>query len=257
MRLTEGGQRLMPIASQMVSLGVQAEAAVRSASGAAEQLRLVVSTEIGEFVASGLVEAFGARGRAVEVSVGVASGLEMAALVGERLAHAALGPRLDGERGWGIESVPVISCQLVVVAAPGTRPGASTPWLIDASATDPSSSVFALLEWLRVPERLVHVFPSWSAAWSAAADGEGVAPAHQHLVAPQVERGRLRLVDVPGTPAPAPWFVSTVGIEGRVPAATSFRSFLTTPLAMQLLHRPGRGVPAARFRPPVYVTIWS
>jgi DNA-binding transcriptional LysR family regulator len=156
-----------------------------------------------------------------------------------------------------LESVPVISCQLVVVAAPGTRPSTSTPWLVESSATDPCAPAGQLLARLGVPERLVHVFPSWSAAWSAAADGHGVAPAHRHLVAPQLERGSLRLVDVPGTPADASWFVTTVGIEGRVPVATSLRSFLTTPVAMQLLHRPGRGVPAHRFRPPVYVTIWS
>jgi hypothetical protein len=35
------------------------------------------------------------------------------------------------------------------------------------------------------------------------------------------------------------------------------RNFLATPDAMQLMCSPGAGVPPSRFRPPVYVTIWS
>jgi hypothetical protein len=35
------------------------------------------------------------------------------------------------------------------------------------------------------------------------------------------------------------------------------RHFLGTPEAMKLLRSPGAGVPPSRFRPPVYVTIWS
>jgi hypothetical protein len=32
---------------------------------------------------------------------------------------------------------------------------------------------------------------------------------------------------------------------------------LSTPDAMQAMHRSDGGVPASRFRPPVYVTLWS
>jgi len=37
----------------------------------------------------------------------------------------------------------------------------------------------------------------------------------------------------------------------------SFRRFLGTPEAMHLMRSPSAGVPPSRFRPPVYVTIWS
>jgi hypothetical protein len=40
-------------------------------------------------------------------------------------------------------------------------------------------------------------------------------------------------------------------------AAGRLRNFLGTPDAMQLMCAPGAGVPPSRFRPPVYVTIWS
>ena len=44
MTLTSGGARLLPIASQMVALGAEAQAAVRAAQGRPMQLRLVTSS---------------------------------------------------------------------------------------------------------------------------------------------------------------------------------------------------------------------
>jgi len=39
--------------------------------------------------------------------------------------------------------------------------------------------------------------------------------------------------------------------------ASALRRFLSTPEAMHLMRSPTAGVPPSRFRPPVYVTIWS
>jgi hypothetical protein len=39
--------------------------------------------------------------------------------------------------------------------------------------------------------------------------------------------------------------------------ATRLRRFLDTPDAMQAMHRADGSVPVSRFRPPVYVTLWS
>jgi hypothetical protein len=72
-----------------------------------------------------------------------------------------------------------------------------------------------------------------------------------------VARGELRVVQVPGTPREVTWFVTTLQPDRRLPAANTLRRFLGTPEAMHLLRSPGSGVPPARFRPPVYVTIWS
>jgi hypothetical protein len=51
--------------------------------------------------------------------------------------------------------------------------------------------------------------------------------------------------------------VNTLGADRRSPAATKLRRFLDTPGAMQAMHRADGSVPVSRFRPPVYVTIWS
>src|SRR5581483_4832387 len=94
MALTPGGQRLIAIASQMVALGREAESAVRAAQGAAERLRVVADGDVAEFVAPALTEAFASRAGGVDVSVGVATATEMSALLVERMADVALGPRL-------------------------------------------------------------------------------------------------------------------------------------------------------------------
>ncbi|MFF5991516.1 LysR family transcriptional regulator [Prauserella flavalba] len=258
MTLTPGGKRLLPIASQMVALGADAEAAVREATGAAEELRVVVTSTIAEFIANPLLEAFGARsGSLVDTSAGLAKTSEMAVLVGNRLADAALGPKLAEPE---LESEPIFRCAQVAVASPGFSPRGGPPawlWLVDPSGTDPDSDSAQLLRALGVPDTHVQVFANQTAAWSAAARGVGVSIAMEHLVAPQLRRHELVQVPTPRTPSALYWHVTTPARDRCTPAAASLRHFLGTPAAMQLMRSPGSGVPPSRFRPPVYVTIWS
>lgn len=261
MALTPGGSRLLTIAAQMVSLGAEAESAVRSAQGAAEQLRLVAPSAVVEFVAGPLADAFTARSAgSVEVSAGVSATAEMAVLVSQRLADVALGPYLGADRSLGLVSEPVVKCRMVVLAAPGSGfrgSPAGWPWLVEPGATDPGSDVSRMLRALGVPESRLSVFPNQTAAWEAAARGAGVAPGIAHLAVHQLRRRELQVVDVPGTPVELCWHVTTPPVDRRSAAAASLRHFLGTPEAMKLLRAPGAGVPPSRFRPPVYVTIWS
>jgi DNA-binding transcriptional LysR family regulator len=267
MVLTPGGQRLVGIASQMVNLGAEATAAIRQAQGAPELIRVAATSTVAEFVAPHLITAFTARAAAVEASVGVAAAGEMAALLQERLADACFGPRLTGEQADGLDCQPLMRFQLVVVASPSHRLAgkeqipwrvmASEDWLIDPSGTDPSAEVGMLLERLHVPPARVRVFPGQTAAWMAAADGEGVAPAISHLINRDVQRSALVRLDVVGTPVPLLWWASTLPANRQTPGVAALRRFLHTPEAMQSMHRSDGGVPASRFRPPVYVTLWS
>lgn len=261
MTLTAGGSRLLVIASQMVSLGAEAEAAVRAAQGAPEQLRMVASSTLAEFVTAPLVDAFTRRtAKAIEVSCGVAAGEEMPVLVANRLADAALGPNLGGDPALGLASEPIFRCRLVVVAGGRVRPRGDAgqwPWLVDPAGAEPDSDTARLLRRLGVPEHRVRVFPNQTAAWAAAAAGNGVAPAAAHLAADQVRRGELTLVETPATPMEVCWYVTTLRPDRRSMAAGALRRFLGTPEAMRLMRSPGAGIPPSRFRPPLYVTIWS
>jgi LysR family transcriptional regulator, low CO2-responsive transcriptional regulator len=267
MTLTPGGQRLVPIASQMVNLAAEAEAAIREAQGAPERLRVAATSTVAEFVAPPLLSAFTARVKAVEANVGVCSSDEMAALLHERLADVCFGPRLVGETVDGLDCEPIMRYKLIVVASPTYHLAqakriswgllARENWLVDPSGADPSSEVGMVLSRLELPQERIRVFPSQSAAWSAAAEGEGVAPAIAHLVARDLDRGGLVRLDVASTPFELLWYVSTLPRERRSPGVTMLRRFLGTPEAMQSMHRSDGGVPASRFRPPVYVTLWS
>jgi len=260
MTLTAGGSRLLPIASQMVTLGAEADAAVRAGQGMPAQLRLVSTSTIAEFVTSPLTDAFTRRfGGGVEASTGVAACGEMPVLVANRLADVALGPCLF-DPGLGLISEPIFRHQLVTVTGRHSRPPGSPrawPWLVDPSGVDPDSDVTGLLTRLSVPESRIRVFPNQTAAWSAAADGAGVAPGAAHLVTHQIQRGELRLVATSATPMEASWYVTTLSRDRRPGIASSLRHYLGTPEAMQLMRSPGGGVPPSVFRPPVYVTIWS
>jgi DNA-binding transcriptional LysR family regulator len=261
MTLTAGGSRLLATASQIVVLGAEAHAAVRAAQGAPEQLRVVATSTIAEFVVSPLMEAFTRRfaGHA-EVSAGVAVSKEMAVLVANRLADLAIGPHVASDPALPVVSEPIFRYRLVVVTAGQSRLRGSPRqwrWLVDPSGTDPGSDTGQLLTRLGVPEDMIGVFPNQTAAWAAAADGAGVAPAVEHLVAQQLRRGELSLVDLPGSPVDACWHATVLERQHRSTAASALRRFLSTPEAMHLMRSPAAGVPPSRFRPPVYVTIWS
>jgi DNA-binding transcriptional LysR family regulator len=261
MTLTAGGSRLLATASQIVVLGAEAHAAVRAAQGAPEQLRVVATSAVAEFVLSPLTEAFIRRyAGSVEVSTGVAVTQEMGVLVANRLADVAMGSSVPGDSALAVVTEPIFRYRLVVVGGGHSRPRGSPSqwrWLVDPSGTDPESDTGQLLTALGIPESRIGVFPNQTAAWAAAADGAGVAPAVEHLVAQQLRRGELSLVDVRGGTADACWHVTVLDREHRSAAASAFRRFLGTPEAMQLMRAPATGVAPSRFRPPVYVTIWS
>jgi LysR family transcriptional regulator, low CO2-responsive transcriptional regulator len=253
MTLTEGGTRLLSIASRMVALSVEAEAAVRAARGAPGILRILATNTITEFVVTPLLEAFVRRhGQTVEPDAGVAVGREMPVLLHNRLADLALGPDLSADPE--LISEPVFRGRLVAVA---NRAPSPPTWLVDPSGSDPESETSRLLRRLRVSEDRIAVYPSQTAACAAAADGAGIAIALAHLVHHQVQRGELTVLNTPATPREIRWHVTTLKDDRRPALAGAFRRFLGSPEAMHLMRSPGRGVPPSRFRPPVRVTIWS
>ena len=261
MTLTPGGSRLLATASQIVVLGAEAHAAVRAAQGAPEQLRVVSTSTIAEFMISPLTEAFSKRfPGSVEVSAGVAVTQEMSVLIGNRLADVAISAAPPGDAGQILATEPIFKFRLVVVTAgqPRLRGGPQQwLWFVDPSGTDPDSETGQLLTALGIGEDQVRVFPNQTAAWAAAADGTGVAPAVEHLVAQRLRRGELSRIDAPGCRLDSCWHVTLLDRQHQSVAASSFRRYLGTPEAMHLMRAPAGGVPPSRFRPPVYVTIWS
>ncbi|MER5999688.1 LysR family transcriptional regulator [Nonomuraea angiospora] len=248
MVLTEGGRRLLGIASQIVALGAEAVAAVRP--GHPARLHVVMDAIVAEYVAGPLVCLFTQR-KSVDATTGVAATAEIPLLLSSRLADVALGAQASGE---GLVSRPVLRCRLIVVGSPRGR---RDQWLVGPSGTDPLSDTSRLLRLLRVPESQVRVFANQTAAWKAAAEGSGMAPATAHLVASQLRRGELVAVETAATPLAAYWYATTLEPPNRSVAAGTFLDFLTTPAATQVMRTPDDGIPRSRFRPPIHVSIWS
>ncbi len=264
--LTPAGQRVVGLASQMVNLAVEAENAVRQAQGGPELLRVIATATPGDAVAPALLQAFMLRSSKVEATLGIATTEEMGALLAERLADVAIGPRLAGTSHPGVISDPLMRYRLVIVAASDHRLARqSTPvrprqlidqeWLVDPSGTDPLSDVGMLLARLGIPPDRVTVFPSQRLAWAAAANGEGIAPAIEHLLV-RAERSVVVLA-VEGMPLDLFWYVNTLAVDRRTTAVGRLLRYLSSPDSMQAMFRADGRVPASKFKPPVYVTIWS
>jgi LysR family transcriptional regulator, low CO2-responsive transcriptional regulator len=268
MELTSAGQRVVGIASQMVHLAGEAEAAVRQSQGAPELLRVVATSAIGHAVAPALLQAFTARTGHLEVTLGIVSTDEMAALLRERLADVALGPQLPGTRDDMVASEPLMRHRIVLVAARQHRlAGAAGPidvrqlrdevWVVDPEGTDRGSSVGGLLHRLGARDDRIRVFANQSAATAAAAEGAGIAPAVEHLLPSDLATAGLSRLAVGGFPLDQLWYASSIGGERRRPIVAKLHRFLLTPDAMHAMHRADGGTPSTRFKPPVYVTIWS
>ena len=266
MTLSAGGQRFVPIASQIVGLAAEGQAVIRQAQGAPAQVRVAATSTVAEFVAPPLLAAFAARNGSIEVSVGVSESAEMSTLLRDRLADVCFGPHLTGEAAVDLSCEPMMRYGLIVVASPGHRLArasgipwqalAKEDWLVDPSGMDPSSEIGILMAHLHVPDGRVQVFSNQAAAWLAAEQGSGVAPAIAHLASRHIERGVLCRLNVVSTPVQLLWYASALTAERRSPAVAALMRFLTTPEAMQAMHRSDGAVPASRFRPPVYVTLW-
>lgn len=267
MELTEAGRRVVGIASQMVNLATDAELTVRQSQGAPALLRVATTETIADAVGPSLLQAFASKVGNVEMTLSVASSEQMAALLSERLADVALGPRLSSSGGDSFESDPLLKVRLVFASAPTLALAANKSiaphtlrdyqWVVDSSALDPTSEVALVLGRLRVPETRVRVCANPSAAVAAAAHGDGIVPAVEHLVSSEFASGALVRLAVTDTPIPLVWHVSTLATDRRPPIVDRFRRFLGTVDAMQAMHRVDGSVPVHRFRPPVHVTIWS
>ena len=263
-RLTPGGERLAAAAAEMIGLEDRARREVGEARGDRGLLRLAVSPTVAEYVSAPLLDAFTRRRPTLEVAQEVASPEDFPALLADRRADVTLGPAPPPAQGIRVD--PFLRYKLVVVGAP-THRLAGAPnvqvgalrderWLVGPAGAEPHSALEELfrLRGLHAPEP--GAFATEAAAQAAAAQGQGVMLAIAHTVLDPLRRGTLVRLDVRGTPLDAMWHTATLR-DRPSEVADALRRFVTTPDATQaIIARPG-GVQAGRFRPPVYVTIWT
>lgn len=267
MELTSAGQRVVSIASQMVHLAEDAEAAVRQSQGAPDLLRVVATSTIGHAVAPALLQSFTSRVGHVEATLGITETAEMAALLHERLADIALGPAIPNARRDGLSCEPLMRYRVAFVASTKHRLARQTEtrirqladerWLVDPEGSDPSSPIGEVITQLGIIPDNITVFANQSAACAAAVEGNGIAPVVEHLWQRESSSSRLTRLPVVDFIAERFWYVSALTGDRRRPLVAKLQRYLTTPDAMHAMHQADSGIPRSKFKPPVYVTLWS
>jgi LysR family transcriptional regulator, low CO2-responsive transcriptional regulator len=265
--LTPGGQRLAGAAAEILGIADQARRAVREARGEGALLRAVASPSVAEHVAAPLMEAFTRRTPRLEVAVEVEPPEAFAGLLGDRRADVALGRRPGGDAAAGLESVPFLRWRRIVVgarshplAARADVPPAALAgerWVVGPAGADPGTPTGDFLARHRLAPEEVRVYASDAAALASVGAGAGVMLAVAHSVLGAVRRGVLTRLDVRGTPETGLWHATAPGPERRTAAAWALLRFVSTPEAVHAMLSGGTGVPAGRFRPTTYVTLWS
>jgi LysR family transcriptional regulator, low CO2-responsive transcriptional regulator len=265
--LTPGGRRLAASAADILGLAEEARRNIGEIAFEAPQLTVAATATVAEYMVPPLLEAFGKRYTALEVSTLVVPGTSVGDVLRDRRADVAIGPRPQGyENDPTFESVSVLKFQLVVVASPTHArlyrgPGwekklASQNWLLGPAGLDPHTLAGAFLRRLDVNAEDVRAFPSMSAALERVAAGDGLSIVYSHVIGPVVASGRLSIVDVPGTPVNGLLYASALNAERRAPTAAAMLRWITTPMATHAMQAVSSGVPMNKFRPPVYVTLW-
>ena len=263
-RLTPGGSRLAATASEILALAEDARRAVEEASGESLRVRVAVTSDVAEYVAAPLADAFTGRAQPAEVSIRVASPASFAALLRDRAVDVTLGPQT--EHAGDLDAVAFLRYRLIVVAAPGHPlagrrqiPAAALAgerWLAGASDAGPDTPVGSVLAAHGLAPDDVRAAPSHAAAVIAAEAGRGVMLAVAHTVLDELRRATLVRLDVRGTPLDELWYATALGPAHRSAAAAALLRFIVTAEATQAILSRNGEVPAGRFRSPVYVTLW-
>lgn len=264
LRLTAGGARLAAAASEILGLAAEARLAVEEAGGGTTRLRIAAASEVAEYVAAPLIDAFTRRTTATDATLQVEPPAAFPALLTDRLADVALGPRPDPDPG--LDSAPFLRYRLIVVAAPGHRLArrrrippaalAGERWLVGPSGAGPGTAVGSFLALHGLAPEQLRAFPTHAAAAIGAEAGRGITLAIAHTVMDELRRGTLVRLDVRGTPAEELWHATTLAPDRRSAGAAAMRRFIVTPEAVQAMLARSGDVPAGRFRQAPYVTLW-
>lgn len=260
---TPGGLRLAARAVEMLGLQDVTRREVTAAAAGQRVLRLATTALFAEHAAPGLIELFSSRAADLEVELTVERSDRLGHLLRTRSVDVAIAPQeADIE---GVEGVPFLRYEVLLVAAPGlangggapsTRQAAAHPWVLGPSAAEPAGATRRLLAAMRVPEGNQRIFQNHAAALEEARRGAGIAPTLGFAVTDDLRGGRLRRLEGPGAALTAQWTALALPRPDRPRLASELLSFVTTPRALRAMIA-GSGTDVGRFRPSIHVTIWG
>lgn len=262
---TPGGLRVASRATELLGLQDLTVLEVTQAGAGRRLLRVGSTALFAEHAAPGLIDTFAERAADLDVELSIRSPRTFHSLLISRGIDVAIGPRPPEGDGL-VESTPFLNYQIVAVAAPDhplarvTAPSAGElrrqTWLLGPAAADDAGVVPQMLRRIGVPEEHQQIFQNHVAAIEEAKRGKGVALAVGFAVQQDVAHGDLKRIPGPLVQGQGSWHLLRLAGGNATPAAAELARFATTPRATQAMLR-GTGITRGRFRPSIYVTLWS
>ncbi|GAB3559794.1 LysR family transcriptional regulator [Spelaeicoccus albus] len=260
---TPGGLRLASRATEILGLQNRTVLEVGQAGRGRRLLRMASTALFAEHAAPGLIELFANRAKDLDVELSVRPADQFEPALASREVDVAIGPRPPTS---GLDCRTFLNFKIHVVAGPEhplanipVVPGqlADQPWLLGPSAVGSAGGFGAMLDRLNIAESRQRIFQSDAAAIEETKRANGISLGVGFVVADDLAAGRLVKITGPGMEEIGSWTAMALGQQSdpAAPAAELLR-FITTPRATQAMLR-GSGVNIGRFRPSVYVTLWS
>ncbi|MET1064337.1 MAG: LysR family transcriptional regulator [Arthrobacter sp.] len=270
--LTPGGRALADYAQDIVGLADQVRWEVSNATNDAGRLKIVSTAPFAEHAAGRLLDLFTKRVPGASVDVVVESVDYLASLLQERAYDIALGARPTGPAGTavtglGLECVPFLRYQRVLVAAAG-HPLArlhgpvpvarllDRPWFAGPAGIQDSSEEGRWLASAGVAPEIIRL-SSETEALAAVRAGEGIMLALGHIVRAELQGGVLVRLPVVGTPVTGLWWASTLGHRRTTTMAQTLQRFAGTADATAAMVAPGGSRGLERRGSKFHVALWS
>jgi len=261
---TPGGLRLASRAGEMLGLQERTIREVGQAGTGKRLMRVAASSLFAEHAAPGLIELFVSRAADLDVELSVHNAGEFDSLLSTRTVDVAIGPK-PRQLPETLVAKSFLNYQIIVVAGPRhplarvqTRPTQLREqiWLLGPSAAGDDAVVRGMLRRYDVPEEHQRIFQSHAAALEETTHNKGISLALSFAVADDIANGRLVQISGPGVKGDGVWSTMTLPEHSLLPAAAELTRFISTPRATRAMLR-GSGINIGRFRPSVYVTLWS
>jgi DNA-binding transcriptional LysR family regulator len=283
--LTPGGRALAEYAQDIVGLADKARREVAHAQTETGRLKIVATAPFAEHAAGRLLDLFTRRVPGASVDVVVEQAEDMGSMMLERVYDIALGARppapngaapngtvanglaANGTGDVGIDSVPFLRYQRVVVAAAG-HPLASQhgpvaltellarPWFAGPAGIQAASEEGRWLASQGVAPEIVRL-SSETEALAAVRAGEGTMMALGHIVRDEIRSGALVRVPVAGTPVAGLWWASTLDRHRATTMALALQRFAATADATAAMVAPGGSRGLERRGSKFHVALWS
>ena len=268
--LTPGGRALAEYAQDIVGLADKARREVAHAQTETGRLKIVATAPFAEHAAGRLLDLFTRRVPGASVDVVVEQAEDIGSMMLERVYDIALGarpPAANGVGDVGIDSVPFLRYQRVVVAAAG-HPLASQhgplaltellarPWFAGPAGIQAASEEGRWLASQGVAPEIVRL-SSETEALAAVRAGEGTMMALGHIVRDEIRSGALVRVPVAGTPVAGLWWASTLDRHRATTMALTLQRFAATADATAAMVAPGGSRGLERRGSKFHVALWS